>query len=83
MKPSIQFVKREDGVRIAYSEFGKGPPLVCPSPWVTSLSYIFEDPFAKQFWERLAQEVTVITYDKHGCGQSDRDRRDFTLRAEF
>lgn len=83
MKPSIQFVKREDGVRIAYSEFGKGPPLVCPSPWVTSLSYIFEDPFAKQFWERLAQEVTVITYDKHGCGQSDRDRRDFTLRAEL
>jgi class 3 adenylate cyclase/pimeloyl-ACP methyl ester carboxylesterase len=83
MKPSIQFVKREDGVRIAYSEFGKGPPLVCPSPWITSLSYIFEDPFAKQFWERLAQEVTVITYDKHGCGQSDRNRKDFTLKAEL
>jgi class 3 adenylate cyclase/pimeloyl-ACP methyl ester carboxylesterase len=83
MKPSIQFVKRADGVKIAYSRFGRGQPLVCVAPWITSLSYIFEDPYAKQFWERLAQEVTVITYDKHGCGQSDRDRKDFTLKAEL
>ncbi len=83
MKPSIQFVKREDGVKIAYSKFGKGQPLVCPSPWVTSLSYIFEDPFAKKFWGRLAQDVKVITYDKHGCGQSDRNRKDFTLETEL
>ncbi|MBU0733691.1 MAG: adenylate/guanylate cyclase domain-containing protein [Proteobacteria bacterium] len=83
MKPSIQFVKRKDGVRIAYSQFGKGPPLVCPSPWVTSLSYIFEDRFAKQFWTQLAQKVMVVSYDKHGCGQSDRDRKDFTLESEL
>jgi len=83
MKPSIQFVKRKDGVRIAYSKFGKGQPLVCPSSWVTSLSYIFEDQFAQQFWGQLAQKVTVVSYDKHGCGQSDRDRKDFTLETEF
>jgi pimeloyl-ACP methyl ester carboxylesterase len=83
MKSSLQFIKREDGVRIAYSEFGKGHPLVCPAPWVTSLSYIFEDPFAKQFWGRLAQGVKVISYDKHGCGQSDRNRKDFTLETEL
>ena len=83
MKSSIQFVKREDGVKIAYSKFGRDQPLVCPSSWVASLSYIFEDPFAKQFWGRLAQEVLVITYDKHGCGQSDRDRKDFSLESEL
>ena len=83
MKPSIQFVKRKDGVRIAYSKFGKGQPLVCPAPWVTSLSYIFEDHFAKQFWTQLARKVMVISYDKHGCGQSDRDRTAFTLEAEL
>ena len=83
MKPSIQFVKRKDGVRIAYSKFGKGQPLVCPSSWVTSLSYIFEDQFAQQFWGQLAQKVTVVSYDKHGCGQSDRDRKDFTLETEL
>lgn len=83
MKPSIQFVKRKDGVRIAYSKFGKGQPLVCPSSWVTSLSYIFEDQFAQQFWGQLAQKVTVVSYDKHGCGLSDRDCKDFTLETEL
>lgn len=83
MKPSIQFVKRKDGVKIAYSKFGKGQPLVCPASWVTSLSYIFEDQFAQQFWRQLAQKVTVVSYDKHGCGLSDRDRKDFTLETEL
>ena len=72
MKPSIQFTKRQDGVKIAYCKFGKGVPLVCPAAWVTSLSYIFEDSFAYNFWERLLQKVEIIAYDKHGCGQSDR-----------
>jgi len=83
LKASIQFVKRKDSVKIAYSIFGKGPPLVCPAPWICSLSYIFEDPFANQFWGRLAQEVMVITYDKHGCGQSDRDRKEYTFETEL
>jgi len=83
MKPSIQFVKREDGVKIAYSKFGKGRPLVYPPPWVTSLPFFLEDPFLNQFLGQLAQEVMVIFYDKHGCGQSDRDRKEFTLKAEL
>lgn len=83
MKPSIQFLKRKDGITIAYSKFGKGPPLVCPAPWVTSLVYVFEDQLAQQFWGQLAQKVTIISYDKHGCGQSDRDRTAFTLEAEL
>lgn len=83
MKPSIQFFKRKDGITIAYSKFGKGPPLVCPAPWVTSLVYLFEDQLAQQFWGQLAQKATVISYDKHGCGQSDRARTAFTLEAEL
>ena len=83
MKPSIKFVKREDGVKIAYTIFGKGAPLVCPAPWVTSLSHILEDPFAQEFWRRLAQEVEIISYDKHGCGQSDRNRKDFSPDSEL
>ena len=83
MKPSIQFLKRADGVKIAYTKFGKGEPLVFAPAWVTSLSYIIEDKFANRFWEMLAQQVTVILYDKHGCGQSDRDRKSFTLEAEL
>ncbi|MCF8130884.1 MAG: adenylate/guanylate cyclase domain-containing protein [Deltaproteobacteria bacterium] len=83
MQPSIQFVKRNDGVTIAYARFGQGPPLVCPAAWVTSLSYILEDRFASRFWENLSKGMTVVLYDKHGCGESDRDRKDFTLEAEL
>lgn len=83
MKPSIQFVKRKDGVKIAYSKFGKGQPLVIPPPWVTSLRCVLEDPFMNQFMEQLAQKVMVVFYDKHGCGQSDRDREEFTLESEL
>jgi hypothetical protein len=34
MEPSIQFAKRKDGFKIAYSIFGKGPLLVIPPPWI-------------------------------------------------
>jgi class 3 adenylate cyclase/pimeloyl-ACP methyl ester carboxylesterase len=83
MKPSIQFAKREDGVRIAYSKFGSGQPLIYPAPWVTDLSFFLEDPLIYQFFTRLSQETTVILYDKHGCGQSERDRKEFNLQAEL
>ena len=83
MKPSIQFVKRKDGVKIAYSIFGDGPSLVFAPPWVMSLRFVFEDPFMNQFIEQLAQKVTVVLYDRHGCGQSDRDREEFTLESEL
>jgi class 3 adenylate cyclase len=83
MKPSIQFTRRKDGVRIAYSRFGKGANLICPAGWVTNQAYFFEDPVAVKFWSPLAKKFTIIIYDKHGCGQSDRDRTDFTLEAEI
>ncbi len=83
MKPSIQFAKRKDGVKIAYSKFGKGQPLVISPPWVTSLRFVLEDPFMNQFIDQLSQKVMVVFYDKHGCGQSDREREEFTLESEL
>ncbi len=83
MKPTIKFVQRKDGVKLAYSLFGQGPTLVYPAPWVTNLDFFLKDPFTLKFWMRLANDFTVVLYDKHGCGQSDRDRKDFTLEADL
>ena len=83
MKSSIQFAKRKDGVNLAYSIFGEGQPLVFPPPWVTSLRYVLEDPFMNQFMQALAKKVSVVFYDKHGCGQSDREREAFSLESEL
>jgi class 3 adenylate cyclase len=83
MKPAIQFIKRKDGVKIAYTTFGKGPYLVYTPPWVSNLSDIFENQFQYRFFEQLSRKMTVVTYDKHGCGQSDRDRKNFDIEAEL
>jgi class 3 adenylate cyclase/predicted esterase len=41
------------------------------------------EPVAVYFFERLARYHTLVLYDKHGTGLSDRDRTDFTLEAEL
>lgn len=83
MKPTIKFIKRKDGVRLAYSIFGSGPGLIYVTPWVTDLSYFLEDEHIYKFWSNLAQSFTIVIYDKHGCGQSDRDRTQFSLAGEL
>ena len=83
MKPAIKFARRKDGVTIAYSIFGSGPGFVHVSPWVTDLGYYFEDEHISRFWQELANDFTIVIYDKHGCGQSDRDRTQFTLEGEL
>jgi class 3 adenylate cyclase len=83
MKPTIKFVKRKDGVRLAYSIFGSGPGLIYVTPWVTDLAHFLEDTHTIKFWNDLARSFTIVIYDKHGCGQSDRDRTQFSLEGEL
>jgi len=83
MKPTIKFVKRKDGVRLAYSIFGSGPGFICVTPWVTDLAHFLEDTHICKFWNDLARSFTIVIYDKHGCGQSDRDRTQFSLEGEL
>ena len=83
MKPHIQFLKRPDGIRLAYSVFGEGPALVIVSPWVTNLALSFEDPFFMNFWNEISKSCTIVVYDKHGCGLSDRDRTVFDIDSEL
>ena len=35
------------------------------------------------FWKEMAKYFTVLLYDKHGCGLSDRDRIDFSFEKEI
>jgi len=83
MKPSVQFARRQDGVNIAYSTFGTGPLLIQVAPWISDLVFFFEDTYFYEFWEKLSRNFRVVLYDKHGCGQSDRDRKEFSLDAEI
>jgi len=83
MKPQIRFCVRSDGVHIAYMTVGEGPALVLPAGWISHLELQWEQPAWRSFHQKLARHHTVVLYDKHGVGLSDRDRTDFTLEAEL
>lgn len=77
----LSYYRRTDGVTIAYASSGSGPPLILVPGWVTHLEYMWNNP-ASLLFGPLTDHVTLITYDKHGCGLSDRDRAEFTLASE-
>lgn len=77
----LNYYTRPDGVNIAYSVAGSGPPLLLVPGWTTHLRWFWEEPMNLLFGP-LTEHVTLITYDKHGCGLSDRDRTVFTMESE-
>src|SRR3990172_5754960 len=82
MDLNIRFVKRPDGERIAYMLVGRGPPFVRAPGQNGHPEIVAEHPMLREFVERRAAERTVILYDRHGCGLSDRNRTEFTWRDD-
>ena len=58
--------------RLAYAVRGNGPPLVAPAWWVSHLELDWQSPSVRRFWEGVAQDYTLIRYDRLGVGMSDR-----------
>ena len=79
-EPRIQYAKTEDGVRIAYSTEGEGPPLVWmpihPVSHVQRASGMFPNLFPP-----LTRTFRLIRYDPRGTGLSDRDAIDSSMEA--
>jgi DNA-binding winged helix-turn-helix (wHTH) protein/pimeloyl-ACP methyl ester carboxylesterase len=72
-KQNIRFSSTVDGVRIAYSTMGYGPPLVIPPQLVTHLEAdLIQGPLAAVY-EALARRFTLVRFDMRGTGLSDRN----------
>ena len=82
MQQRIGFCSTVDGARIAYATVGAGPALVVAEP-ISHLELEWEEPRVRDFWEAIGHHHTVVRYDKHGCGLSDRNRSDFSLDSEI
>jgi class 3 adenylate cyclase/pimeloyl-ACP methyl ester carboxylesterase len=78
----IRFCTTVDGVRIAYSSVGQGPAIAIVPGWISHLQLSTELPAFRAFWGKLARNHTLVGYDKHGCGLSERSRADFSLESE-
>src|SRR5262252_334026 len=81
MKQQIRFCNAPDGVRIAYSTAGSGPPLVRVNNWFTHLELDWETPVWRHWSAALSQRRTLVRYDPRGCGLSDRNVTDLSLDA--
>ena len=74
MPPAIRYATTSDGVRIAFSEFGAGPDVVCVPPLPLShLGEVWQLPGAARWYERLARSARIVLYDARGTGLSDRE----------
>ena len=82
MEPRIEYARASDGVTIAYTTNGSGPPVVWlpPVPFSNIVAQ-WQIPLLRSAYEGLGRHLRVILYDGRGTGQSQREVEDLGLEA--
>ena len=70
-RQQISFCRARDGVTLAYSRIGEGPPLVKSGNWLNHLEYEMESALWRHWIDELSRGRTLIRYDSRGNGMSD------------
>ncbi len=79
MEPQIRYTRRTDGARTAYAVIGDGPVLIYTPGFTSHLEWsLTMRAGSPHFRDELARRRTLVYYDRHGCGLSDRRRTVFT-----
>jgi len=81
LRQEIRFCTATDGIRIAYSTVGQGPPLVKAANWLNHLEYEWESPVWKHWIHAISPHQTLVRYDERGCGLSDWRVPDLTFET--
>lgn len=79
MNQRIHYRVTSDGVRLAWAELGRGPPLVKAATWLTHLQYDLDSPVWSHWVHFLGEHFRYVRYDERGCGLSDWNASDLTL----
>jgi pimeloyl-ACP methyl ester carboxylesterase/DNA-binding CsgD family transcriptional regulator len=79
VQQDIRFCAAPDGLRLAWTSHGSGPPLVKAANWLTHLEYDWDSPVWRYWLEGLGQSHMLIRYDARGCGLSDRNLAELSL----
>ena len=75
----IKFCTTPGGHRLAYSRFGKGPPLLRTGNWVSHLDAEWDSPLHAPMLRDFSREFDLVIYDGRGTGLADRDVTEFSL----
>lgn len=81
VKQQVRFCRTSDGVHLAFSAVGSGPPLVKTANWLNHLEFDWQSPVWSPLFMRLAAQYRLVRYDERGTGLSDRDVPDFSFEA--
>jgi pimeloyl-ACP methyl ester carboxylesterase len=73
MGQPIQFCTSPDGVRIAYTSDGSGPPLVRTAFYLNHLELDWQCPVWKPYLEEFSRHHNLLRHDLRGFGLSDAD----------
>lgn len=79
MADGVRFCTTNDGIRLGYSMFGTGRPLVIIPCWWMSPESDRKRLIGRDFWNDLPASHRTITYDLRGIGVSSREVGDVSL----
>jgi DNA-binding winged helix-turn-helix (wHTH) protein/pimeloyl-ACP methyl ester carboxylesterase len=79
----IQFFTTSDGVRIAYTIGGSGPPLVRTIDWLNHLDFEWKNPLRRSWFTEVMSHNTLLRYDQRGSGLSDWNVSDFSFQRSL
>lgn len=69
---TVRFCRTRDGIRLAYTVTGAGPPLISTANWLTHLGLDRRDPMWIHWYRDLMRDSRRgLRYDERGCGLSD------------
>jgi pimeloyl-ACP methyl ester carboxylesterase/DNA-binding winged helix-turn-helix (wHTH) protein len=81
LRQDIRFCTASDGVRIAYSAVGSGPPLAKTANWLSHIEYEWESPVWRHWIHEMARHHLLVRWDERGCGLSDWNVEDLSFDA--
>ena len=79
----IQFFTTSDGVRLAYTIGGSGPPLVRAIDWLNHLDFEWKNPFRRHWFSEIMRHHTFLRYDQRGSGLSNWNIDDFSFERSL
>jgi len=78
----VRFCTAPDGVKLGYSTWGSGQPLVILPGWWMSPAADRKRSYGRDFWNDLPPAHQTIGYDTRGIGASTREIHELTLELQ-
>jgi class 3 adenylate cyclase/pimeloyl-ACP methyl ester carboxylesterase len=69
--PEVRYARAGD-LRLAYQQWGDGPPLIIVPDLISNVEITWEHELYRRSLEHLGKYMTCVYFDKRGIGASDR-----------